>query len=194
MASWAAALIVLVPLLAAAPAMAAEEGGPYPGDLGQAIASLVIFLILLAVLGKYAWKPLMAQMHRREQNMADMLEQAQLRQREAEQLLEDYRAQLARAEADSKELIAKARTEAVAAREQLINEAREEARKTADTVRQDIEQAKREALQDLYRTSAELASEMAGKIIHQKLKPEDHRQLLAESLEEIRRRAAAKGH
>ncbi len=188
------ALLVLAgPVLAAGDAHGAETQGLQPGDLGQAIASLVIFLVLLVVLGKYAWKPLIAQMQRREQGMADALEQSHARQREAEQLLEDYRAQLARAEADAKDLIAKARAEAVAAREVLLTEAREEARKTSDTMRQDIEQAKREALAELYRTTADLAAEMAGRIVRKTLRPEDHRQLLTESLEEIRRRAA-KGH
>lgn len=185
----AAALLALLVLTGPLWAAGGESQGLQPGDLGQAIASLVIFLILLAVLGKYAWKPLIAQMQRREQGMAEALEQAKTRQREADQLLEDYRAQLARAEGDAKELIAKARAESVAAREVLLNDARLEARKTSDTMLQDIEHAKREALAELYRTTADLAAEMAGRLVRRTLSPQDHSQLLSESLEEIRRRA-----
>ena len=51
-------LLIATAILLLAPPAAAEEGGAmYTGDLGQALAEIVIFLLLLAVLGRWAWKP-----------------------------------------------------------------------------------------------------------------------------------------
>ncbi|MCY2924432.1 MAG: hypothetical protein NT031_03185, partial [Planctomycetota bacterium] len=50
---------LLAPCLLAQPALANEGGGGlYFGDLGQALAAVAVFLVLLAILGKWAWKPI----------------------------------------------------------------------------------------------------------------------------------------
>lgn len=176
-------------LLAASPAWAAEEEGFYFGDLGQAIAAVVIFLLLLWLLGRYAWKPLVGQLQQREKTIADTIAGAQERQKEAEGLLAEYRRQLDKAQGQSDEILAKSRQEASAVRETILGEAREDARKCGEQMLADVDQARRSALRELYETTAELATEMAGRLVRKTLKPEDHRQLLTESLEEIRRRA-----
>ena len=54
-------LAALSGVLFVAHSVALGEGTPYPGDFGQAAATVIIFLVLLAILGKYAWKPIVAQ-------------------------------------------------------------------------------------------------------------------------------------
>ena len=93
----AAAAYAACVLLGCASAMAAEgEGGASSGagDLGQAIATVVIFLLLLAVLGRWAWRPIVSQLQQREQRIADTISAAQKREKEAQDLLESYRKRL----------------------------------------------------------------------------------------------------
>lgn len=176
--------------LAAGSACAAEGAGPTPGDIGQAVAAIVIFLVLLVVLGKYGWKPIMAQLRNREESIAKAISDAQSRQQDAEKLLAEYRARLDQVGGEAKELLAKSRQESLAAREQILNETREEARKNADITRQDIERAKQDALKELYQTTAQLAADMAARVLAESLKAADHRELLADSLAEIRKNVA----
>ncbi|HUS47994.1 MAG TPA: F0F1 ATP synthase subunit B [Phycisphaerae bacterium] len=172
-------------------AWAAERGGEmYFGDIGQAIAAVVIFALLLVVLGRYAWRPLLTQLERRERRIAETIEKARRQEQEAQELLGGYQSQLRNAEAQAEQILAESRKAAAEAREQVLAEARQEAREAGDAQRQEIEQAKQDALKELRRSTAELASEMAGKILKDRLTPEDHRRLLGGSLEDIRRRRA----
>ena len=185
---WFAALALAVtPLLAAAPACASEGGGSFNfGGLHQPIASLVIFGILLFILGKWAWKPIIAQLEAREKKIADTIEHAQRRQEEAQKLLAEYQAKLAAAEEEGAALLAQSRKEANTAREKILQHAAEDAQRTAQQLRREIETAKQEAMREAYDSLGLLATEIAGKIIRRNLRPEDQKQIVEESLREIR--------
>jgi F-type H+-transporting ATPase subunit b len=176
-------------LLPAGQALGADEtGGFYPGDLGQAIAAVVIFVLLLVILGRWAWRPLVAQLQRREESIADALKRAEQREKETQRLLEEHRARMEAVEGDAEQLLVKARREALEARGQVLTAAEEESRKLLDSAREEINQAKRAALRELRASAAELAADLAAAVIGRTLTPEDHARLLNESLAEISRR------
>jgi F-type H+-transporting ATPase subunit b len=179
-------VMVLTVLLTVCPAPAADGGSFQFGTLGQAIANVVIFLALFVVLGKWAWKPILSQLEAREKKIADTIDQAQRRQEEAQQLLTKYQAQLAAAEEQAAALVAESRKEANVAREKILQRAAEDAQHTAQQLRIEIEAAKQEALREAYDSVATLATEIAGKIIRRNLRPEDQKQIVEESLQDIR--------
>lgn len=181
-----------VVLCAASGASGGDDGSRdfYPGDLGQAIAAIAIFVVLLAVLGKWAWKPLINQLRMREKKISDAIESAQDRERESQDLLVHYKARLQRAEDDSEAMLARSRKESTLAREEIIKAARHEARRSTDQATEEIARAKREALRELREKTADLATEIAARVIPRTLSEEDHRRLLSESLGEIRDRSA----
>jgi F-type H+-transporting ATPase subunit b len=158
------------------------------GDAGQAIATVAIFLILLAVLGKFAWKPILAGIRGREESIANALDSAAERDRKSQELLDSYRLKLEGIEEEARQILARSRQEGAAAREALLAEAREEARKLSDEQRRDIEQAKAEALRELNEKTAELAAEMAGQVLRRRLSPQDQTRIMSQSLQDIRRR------
>jgi len=160
----------------------------YPGDLGHAVATVVIFLLLLAILGRWAWRPLAEQLRQREKSISDSLARADRKQQEYEQLAQAYQARVERAEEEAKTLLEESRRQAAEAHEQTLLEARRQAAEFATRARQDIEQARQEALSDLRLTAAELAADVAGRIIRRELDPEDQQDLVEESLEELRGR------
>ncbi|HAU37017.1 MAG TPA: ATP synthase F0 subunit B [Phycisphaerales bacterium] len=174
-------------LLPVAPALGAE-GGPNVGDIGQAVAAILIFLLLLAVLGRWAWKPIVHQLHSREESIARAIDDAQRRDQESQELLKLYRNRLDRAEAEVAEILSTGRKEAAVARDQILQAASDEARKSASAARQEIDQARRDALRDLYETTAELAAEMAETVLQRNLSDDDRRRIVGESLEELRKR------
>ncbi len=171
-------------------ALAGEEGGSnafYFGDVGQAVVTLTIFLLLFFVLGKYAWKPLTAQLEKREKSIQETIEQAQKRQKDAEALLAEYRTRLDMAQAEVAELLASGRAEAASARETVLAAAQQEAHRVGQQAREEIERAKRDALNEMYDATASLAADVAGKLIRKNLTSDDQKRLLQDSLQEVRK-------
>lgn len=173
--------------LAAAPAWAADE--TYPGDVGQAIAAILVFLVLLAILGKWAWGPMVQQLRRREEGIDNAVQQADKREKEANQLLQAYRDRLASVETEVKQMQAKSREKAEAERDEILEATRQEARKALEDASHDIERAKKRALGELQDTTVLLATEIAGRVIQQKLTAKQHQRMMDESLKQIRKRA-----
>ncbi len=173
--------------LLAAPASAAEGGGKLNfGDLGQAIAAMLAFIVLMLVLGRWVWKPLVVQLKRREESINATIQNAEKRQREAEELLADYRQRLDRVDAEAQKLLATSRAQAAQDRERALAEAREEARIFARNAKEEIREAREEAMAELRDVAADVATDLAGRVIGRSLTPEDHRRLVEQSLEEIR--------
>ena len=172
-------------------AMAAETGtdpnatNPLTFDPDLAWFTLIVFALLLLVLTKFAWKPLLAGLERREQTIANMIDEAKRNQDAAAEKLQAYEQRLAAAAAEAQSVIAQARRDATAAGEQLISEAHEDANRERQRALADIETAKNAAVQEIADQSAKLAFTLARKLIHKELKPEDHTALIRESLEQF---------
>lgn len=185
------AVTIVVGLCAVAPAVAAEQTQQetYAGDIGQAIAAMLVFAVLLAILGKFAWKPIIAQLRQREEGVARQLDDAAKRQKESEELLAEYRARLDRAESDAQRLVEDSKKEAARDRQRLLDRARAEAEKHAEQAKRDIEQARRKAVRELHEETAELAAEIASSVLGGSLDDNTRRKLVDDSLEEIRLRS-----
>jgi len=177
-------------LCAAEGAWAKEDNVGRYGDLGQAFTLLVIFGGLLFILGKYAWKPVLAQLKRREDEIGARIRDSERRQREAQELEAEHRRQLDRAEAEAKQLLARSVDEAAKAREEMLAAARDEANRSIETAKNEIDRFKQAALEDLQQAMAGLAVDIASEIIREKLDPDKQQQLIERSLERIRERAA----
>jgi F-type H+-transporting ATPase subunit b len=178
-------------LLLGSTARAEQEADPtQSGSIYNALWALGIFAVLLVILGRYAWKPILKQMELREKQVADTIAAARAQQEESQKLLQAYQARLAAADEEAAKQMEKTRQAAEAARQEILAAARAEAGKVSARAREEIEQARKDALDDLYRFAADLATDAAGKILRRELKPEDQRRLVAESLELIRQRAA----
>ncbi len=177
-------------LCAAAATAAAEEpaGSPY-GDLGQAFIALAVFAVILVILGKYAWKPVIGQLQRREEEIGARLRDSERREQEAKELEAEYRARLDRAETEAKQVLAQSLEEAAKAREEMLAAAREEGSRSIEAAKEEIEQFKRSALEDLQQSTANLAVEIAGELLHEELNPPKQKQLMERSLARIRSRA-----
>lgn len=175
---------------------AGQEASPVTsGNLYNALWAVGTFAVLLVVLGKFAWKPVMRAMEARERLVADLIAKAQAQQADSQRLLEDYQQRLEQVDQEAAKRLEEARRNAETARAQIMATARTEAEKAIQQATADIDAARRQALEDLYRYAAELATDAAGKIMRKELTPQDQRRLVADSLELIRQRAgSAVGH
>jgi len=150
------------------------------GDL--AIWTAVIFLVLLLVLGKYAWGPISQGLEKREQGIADQVAQAEQNNQKARELLAQYEQMLANSEEEVRKMIEQGRREADEAGRQIVEKAKGDAAAEHQRALREIEAATADALKELSELSATLAVQLAGRIVGAELKPADHAQLIAKAM------------
>ena len=191
-------LVTLALGLAALPALAAEEGSggannPFAGDIGNALWTLVIFALVLVVLGKFAWGPILKALQSREDFIRESLEKAQADRQEAEARLKEYLDKINNARAEATAIVDEGRRDAEAVKHRIEEDARAEAEKAVARGKHEIELATQTAVKELYATSAKLATELAGRILSREIKPQDHERLIAQAIEELGRQRPQHG-
>ena len=176
-----------------APAAAHTEGGEAGGKPGifgwaldLAIWTIVVFLILLWVLSRYAWKPMLEGLQRREDSIRSALDEAQRAREEAKTLQARFEAEMNRAQEKVREVMDEARRDAQGLRDEMVAKAKSEIQTERDRLRHEIEMARDQALAQLWNQTAQLATLISAKAIGRQLDVEDHRQLVDEAIAEIR--------
>jgi F-type H+-transporting ATPase subunit b len=164
---------------------AAEEPNVLDPGHGLAFWTAVVFVVLLAVLWKFAWKPIAEGLDKREQQIAEQIAEAERNNLQARQLLADYQQKLAASQGEVRGILDQARREAEKLGRELLEKARDEGRGEHARALQQIEAATAGALQELAQRSATLAVELAGKIVGAQLSPERHSQLIEEAVAEF---------
>ena len=160
------------------------------GNLYNALWAIGIFVFLLAVLGKFAWKPVLRAVQEREAHIADAVSRSEANRTRSEEMLAECDAKLRQADETAAERMAEATEAANAAKAEILAAARGEARTVARKAEAEIEAAHQSAVDELYELAAELATAAAGRIIAKQLDVDQQRRIIAESLEQIRSKAA----
>jgi len=150
-----------------------------------ALASAIIFLLLLAVLTKFAWGPISHGLETREHGIAEQIENARKDAEKAAEQLRQYEMRLTAAADEARNLIAEARREAERAREQIVTEAKATAQQEKERAIADIQLAKDDALRSIAQRSVDAAIRLAGNIVKREIKPADHEQLISQALKEL---------
>ncbi|NOG55957.1 MAG: F0F1 ATP synthase subunit B [Planctomycetes bacterium] len=172
--------------------LAAEEGGAHaellakPEQMWPAIiGALVMFVALVILLTKTAWKPILNGLQARETKIRTEIESAENARTQANAALETYQKELAKARAEANEMIAQAKNDAQRVADELRSKNEVELTAMKDRAKSDIEAAKRAALTELYAQTANLATAVAGKILQREINDQDRSQLVEESLREL---------
>lgn len=156
-----------------------------PQGLITGICTIVIFILLLVVLGRFAWGPIVKGLSDREKKIRNDIAEAEAARAKAEALLRDYNKQLADAEERARGIITKAGADAEALASQIRTRAQQEAEEARERATKDIEVAKNQAIRDIYEQSANLATNVAEKIIRKSLNPNDYRDMVEQSLGQL---------
>jgi F-type H+-transporting ATPase subunit b len=153
------------------------------GDL--AIYTFVVFLLLLAILSWLAWPKISAALLEREKRIEASLAAAEAKHEEAKRLLAQHEAQLATAAGEVRAMLEEARRDADAAKAEIVSEAKAAAQQERQRALRDIDIAKDHAMKDIAETSANLAVELAGKVIRETIKPEKTHEIVREALRRL---------
>ena len=187
MRGWLLVLGVLLVLLCPAPLLAAEEveEGVFKGALYLGIWTVVVFLLLLLVLSKYAWKPMLQGLEKREKDIHAAVDEARKAKEEAHQIRAQLEQERQKGYDEVRGMIEDARKEAEQLKERRKAEAEAEIAADRERLRRELALARDQALQEMWRQAADLATLVSSKVLRRQLNAEDHRNLLDEALQEL---------
>ena len=184
-------LIVAFLTLTALPIHAAEDApalSPFAGNLGNAIWTLGIFVIVVIVLGKFAWGPVLGLLQQREEFIHRALSDAKHDRDEAEARLKAYSAKLHSAHAEAATILEETRRDAERLREEVRQRAKAEADKMITNAQRQIQLETSRALVQIRREAVDLSVMIASKIIQRSLSKEDNERLIDEALKQVESR------
>ena len=178
-------------LLAVSPAalLAQEaEGGTrtfMKPDTGLMVWTLVIFIVLMLVLSRYAFGPITAAVEAREKALEDAIEGAKRDREAAAKLLQEHQAAIDAARGEAQKIIADGRAVGEKMRADMIEATRKEQQDMLERARREIESEKDKAIMHLRREAVDLALAGASKVIEQNLESQKNRQLVESYLASI---------
>jgi F-type H+-transporting ATPase subunit b len=150
---------------------------------GLLIWTIITFVVLLAVLRRVAWGPILSALEQREHTIRSSLDEAQRARQEVQQLMTQHQQRLADANRESARVLEQAREEAQRLHDTLVGQTREEIQRLRDEARREIERERHLAVQDLKSTTADLALAAAGHLLKTVVDQDNHRRLVVEFLD-----------
>jgi len=170
--------------LSAAPALAAQEehaAGPVnllEPKAGLMFWTLIVFLLLLFVLSKFAFKPLFAAVEAREKALEDAIEGAKRDRAEAATLLAQHRTQLEAGRGEAQKLIADGRAVSEKMRSDMMTQTKQQQEEMIEQARRVIEGEKSAAIASLRSEAVDLAIAGASRVIEQNLDSTNNRRIV----------------
>ena len=171
--------------LVAAPAVAAaqehEAAGPVNllnPNVGLMFWTLIIFVLLLIVLAKFAFPPMFAAVEARERSLEEAIEGARADREAAAALLAQHRQEMENARAEAQRMIADGRAAGEKLRGEMLEQTRAQQQELLDRARREIDAERDRAIMELRREAVDLAILGAGKVIEQNLDDAANRRLI----------------
>lgn len=177
-------------------AYAAEAGGEAAEGLAATLGSVypnpatiwptwVAFIIVFALLYKFAMPAIIGMLDARTDRIRESLEKAEETKIEAERLFEDYKAQMAEARGEAAKVIEQGRKVAESMKEDIVAKANEEAAAVVAKAHEAMESEKRAVVAELQAEVAQLTVAIAGKLIGKQLSADDHAKLIEQYVAEV---------
>jgi F-type H+-transporting ATPase subunit b len=164
--------------------------GIFKGALDLSLWTIVVFVLLVLVLRKFAWGPILDGLKAREEGIARDKAEAEHARKEAAKARAEMEAAKAQALAEVAQMIAKGKQDAQATADEEIARVRAELQAERVRLQHEMETEQRQSWQQLVSQVAHLATLISSKAIGKQLGYDDHRALVEESLKEFR----AAGH
>ncbi len=160
-----------------------EDPTEFRSDL--AIYTLVVFLLLLAILGKFAWPVISEALEERERRIAGHIAAAEGKHEEAKVMLSQYEAKLEAATDEVRQLLEEARRDAEHTKAQIVAEAKAAAEAEHARALRDVEQATDAALKQIAERSASFVVGMTRQIVQEELSDQQQQRIVREALSKL---------
>jgi F-type H+-transporting ATPase subunit b len=146
---------------------------------------IVSFAILLFILAKYAFPPILEGLDARERKIRESIETAERQRAEAERRMIEYDTKMKTAQKEAEALIEQAKLRAQHLLEENERRLTQEAERIKTSTAREIDQERRRALEDVRGHATDLALRVAEKVIERSLTDADHKRLAEETLSAV---------
>ena len=168
---------------------AAAGGGVLPDFMtpeGQVLLwTIIVFLVLLGLLWKFAWGPIMHALEQREHNIQKRIDDAEKKFKDAEMRVAEYEKKIAGAKDEAAAIIAEGKRDVEKVKEDIIKQANEESAKQLERAKRDIELARQAAVADLRDKMVQLTAELTTRVIEREINADDHKRFITDSVQEL---------
>jgi F-type H+-transporting ATPase subunit b len=146
---------------------------------------VVVFFLLLAILWKTAWGPIMHALEEREHNIQKKIDDAELKNKEAIAKVAEYEKRINAAKDEAAQIIAEGKRDVEKLKVEIIAEANAEAGRTLERAKREINLAKDAAVGELRDKMVSLTAEIATRVIEREVKPDDHSRFISDALARV---------
>lgn len=157
-------------------------------DPGLFIWTILTFFVLMALLARFAWRPLLQALERRQAAIAKSFEDAQHARQELERLNRESAQMMRQARVEAEAVVSRSRSDAEVLREELKQKARAEAAAIVKNAERQIQFETARAIQQVRSEAIDLSVAIASKILRRQVSKEDHEGLLEETLKQVETR------
>jgi F-type H+-transporting ATPase subunit b len=157
-------------------------------DPGLYIWTIVTFLVLLGLLARFAWRPLLDALEKRQDVIRKSLDDARQARQELEQVKTEAAKLLSEARAEAGEIISRTRSDAARFADEMKQKARTDADALVKHAERQIEMQTARAMETIRRETVDLSVEIASKILRRSISKEDNERLIDETLKEMQSR------
>jgi F-type H+-transporting ATPase subunit b len=158
---------------------------PFAGNVGNAVWTLVIFVLVVILLGKFAWGPVLALLKQREEFIHKSLSDAKHDRDEAEARLKEYAARLQSAQREAIGIVEEARRDAERLRDELRERARAEAETLIKNAERQVQLETSRALQQIRKEAVDLSVTIASKLLQRNISKDDNEKLINDAMKQI---------
>ena len=157
-------------------------------DPGLFIWTILTFLVLVGLLARFAWRPLLQALESRQAAIAKSLEDAQRAQQELERLQHESAQMIRQARTEAEAIVSRSRSDAEALREELKQKSRVEAASIVKNAEKQIQIETARAVQQIRKETIDLSVAIASKILRRQVSKDDHEGLIEETLKQVETR------
>jgi F-type H+-transporting ATPase subunit b len=157
-------------------------------DPGLFIWTILTFFVLVGLLARFAWRPLLNALEQRQAMIAKSLDDAQLAQQELKRLQQESVQIVTNARIEAESIVSRSRSDAEQVREELKQKSRAEAAAIVQNAERQIQLETTRALQQIRHEAVDLSVIIASKILQRTVSKEDHEGLIEETLKQVEAR------
>jgi F-type H+-transporting ATPase subunit b len=154
-------------------------------DPGLFLWTLISFGIVLLLLWKLAWKPIVSALDARAVRIHNDLETAETSRKEAEEMFHKHKAMIEYAHDEAQKIIVEGRSDAERVKNDIIEKANSEAQSIVGRAYREIDLAKEKAIEELRSEIVTLSTQIASKVIERNLTPEDQKKIVEDELSRL---------
>jgi F-type H+-transporting ATPase subunit b len=154
-------------------------------DPGLYIWTIVVFLVLLGLLAKFAWRPLLQALDERQDSIRRSLDDAAKAKQELERLQTESQRILAEARSEAESIVARTRDDANRLRDEMRQKAQAEAANIVKNAEKQIELETNRALQQIRHEAVDLSVAIASKLLQRNVSRQDNERLIEETFKQL---------